>query len=734
MYAKMILRNIKRSRKDYLIYMVTLIFCVGLFYAFMALSSRYYNPSLGEEFTFSSVRGDMTLPILAITAILLFLIKYVNDYMIKRKQKEFAIQTILGMEQKTTAKLFFVETLAMGGIAVSLGIIMGCFLSQLITAMLLSTYDQPFKFTFPLYTDTLLFTLLFFGLAFGLIGCLNIRSIRRIKIIDMLHADKKTETDYKSSAWMSVWVILAAATAALMLFRGIYIFRKFYSDSLPESLQISLYGSVISPAIMVLSVIYFGLGRCFSKRLGFNGLLGTLMTLGIFNVVFSFRVSRSSHVTVSSNVEIAAAFFFVALNVCGFFYFLNRWIAYLKEKSPGLTYNGENLFLFGQIMAKLKTTSKTMSIICLILALSLFLFALEPVMTGWMSGHLEKKSKYDVQVFSQYNNIRYEKNIAQADYGFVAEFLKHRNVQFAGILEFTSYFVNRENFNKRNKYQFPVLALSLSDYNFLRSLNNLEPIRLSEEEFTTQWNALADPKVINGFLNEHRQLRAETADLVISSAPFYQDDLGPYLYNTYTEALYVFPDKVCAELMPANQLLFINTADPLPYKDAEQLRTLFDQTVRTADATTGNSSEIRLSTLQINDSTAGGFTTKAMLNYTGVVLLIICFTVLSLQQLSDSSDFKYRFSILRNMGISERQLNRIILKQMGIWFGTPVLMAFIINILLIFFMIDSFYAELSAYIGIQSVLTSSFAALSAVIVLLGCYFISTWILFKRNIA
>lgn len=121
---------------------------------------------------------------------------------------------------KRLQRSFFCRDACHGGIAVSLGIIMGCFLSQLITAMLLSTYDQPFKFTFPLYTDTLLFTLLFFGLAFGLIGCLNIRSIRRIKIIDMLHADKKTETDYKSSAWMSVWVILAAATAALMLFRG----------------------------------------------------------------------------------------------------------------------------------------------------------------------------------------------------------------------------------------------------------------------------------------------------------------------------------------------------------------------------------------------------------------------------------------------------------------------------------------------------------------------------------
>ncbi|MNJ43032.1 hypothetical protein D3C77_380200 [compost metagenome] len=355
-------------------------------------------------------------------------------------------------------------------------------------------------------------------------------------------------------------------------------------------------------------------------------------------------------------------------------------------------------------------------------------------MTGWISGHLEKKSKYDVQVFSQYNNIRYEKNVAQADYGFVVEFLKHRNVQIDGALEFTSYFVNREDFKKRNKYQFPILALSLSDYNDLRSMNNLEPAQLGAEEFTTQWNALADPKVIDGFLSGHRQLRAETADLILSSVPFYQDDLGSYMYNSYTEAIYVLPDNICADLMPANQLLFIDTAEPLTYKDAEQLSTLFEQTVRTADDITGNSSEIRLSTMQINDSTAGGFTTKAMLNYTGVVLLIICFTVLSLQQLSDSSDFKFRFSILRNMGISERQLNLIILKQMGIWFGTPVLMAFIINILLIFFMIDSFYAELSAYIGIQSVLTSSVAALAAVMVLLVCYFISTWILFKRNIA
>lgn len=87
-----------------------------------------------------------------------------------------------------------------------------------------------------------------------------------------------------------------------------------------------------------------------------------------------------------------------------------------------------------------------------------------------------------------------------------------------------------------------------------------------------------------------------------------------------------------------------------PSKDAEQLSNLFNQTVRNADDITGNSSEIRLRTIQINDSIAGEFTVKAMLNYMGMVLLIICFTVLSLQQLSDSSDFKYRFSVLANIG------------------------------------------------------------------------------------
>ena len=121
MYGKLILRSARRSVQDYLIYLVTLTLCVGLFYAFLSISSRYYHPALGAEFDLSFLSEWMKLAICGVTLLLLFLIRYVNRYMIRQKQQEFAMQTILGMEQRTTAWLFFGETFLMG--LLSLGLV-----------------------------------------------------------------------------------------------------------------------------------------------------------------------------------------------------------------------------------------------------------------------------------------------------------------------------------------------------------------------------------------------------------------------------------------------------------------------------------------------------------------------------------------------------------------------------------------------------------------------------------
>ena len=91
MYAKLIFKNAKRSVKDYLIYIVTMTLCVTLFYAFLSISSTHYHPTIGAEYNISLLAGGMKLAICGISLLLLFLIHYVNRFMLRKKQKEFAV-------------------------------------------------------------------------------------------------------------------------------------------------------------------------------------------------------------------------------------------------------------------------------------------------------------------------------------------------------------------------------------------------------------------------------------------------------------------------------------------------------------------------------------------------------------------------------------------------------------------------------------------------------------------
>ena len=114
MYAKLVLRNARRSIQDYLVYLLTMTICVTLFYSFLSISSSYYEPDIGTEYDFTMLSDGMKLAICAVTLILLFLIRFVNHYMLRRKQREFALQSVMGMEQRTIGRLFFAETFLMG--------------------------------------------------------------------------------------------------------------------------------------------------------------------------------------------------------------------------------------------------------------------------------------------------------------------------------------------------------------------------------------------------------------------------------------------------------------------------------------------------------------------------------------------------------------------------------------------------------------------------------------------
>lgn len=55
MYAKLVFKNAKRSVKEYLVYLVTMTICVALFYSFLSISSRYYQPDIGVGVQFQDI-------------------------------------------------------------------------------------------------------------------------------------------------------------------------------------------------------------------------------------------------------------------------------------------------------------------------------------------------------------------------------------------------------------------------------------------------------------------------------------------------------------------------------------------------------------------------------------------------------------------------------------------------------------------------------------------------------
>ena len=197
MYYKLALRNLKRSFKDYTIYFLTLVFGVCIFYTFNSIESQKLMMDISEDYenAFALVSRFMNIASVFISFILGFLIVYANNYLIRRRKKEFGVYMILGMESKSLSRIIFLETLLVGVISLGIGLIIGVFLSQglsVLTAKMFNVNLVQFKFIFSM--SACIKTVICFGLIYLIVLVFNSFSIRKVKLIDLLLVAKKNET------------------------------------------------------------------------------------------------------------------------------------------------------------------------------------------------------------------------------------------------------------------------------------------------------------------------------------------------------------------------------------------------------------------------------------------------------------------------------------------------------------------------------------------------------------
>lgn len=372
-----------------------------------------------------------------------------------------------------------------------------------------------------------------------------------------------------------------------------------------------------------------------------------------------------------------------------------------------------------------------MTLICLTLVLSIFLFVAAPALVGWSSGYLEVRSLYDIQISSQYNEVYKETDLFMGDYELVSEFLTENGLETQYDLVYSLYLPEREEFHNRVKYTFPVVAISLSDYNSIREMLGYSPITLGEDEFTTQWQTIATKEEREEFLISNSTVQTDEGSLKLAGQACYTEPLGETLYNKYTNVLYVFPDAVCEALLPVIRNRYIQTVETIPYNQAVMLHELF--TEQYPEEGEGMHYYIRTSTEQINSNKASNFVLQTSLIYGAVILVVICLTILSLQQLTDAPYYKYRFGVLRKLGVDEQDIGRLILKQLAVWFGLPIITAIIISVVVVAYFLQMISVQLAAYVGFGELMAQVGVILSILLGLLVCYFVSTWTLFRKSV-
>lgn len=205
MLCKLAWGNVRRAGRDYLVYLLTLTLGVTVFYAFNTISMQVDIAGIDEEGlaqVMGSILGDLTYFLAGVMA---FLMVYANNFIMKRRKKEFGLYQVLGMGRGRVATIMALETVIVSVVAFVVGIVLGVGLSQLMTfftASLFKTQIANFHFFFSVHAFNL--TLACMLVMFVLTLLLNLRAVRRTKLIELMGAERRNESIKTRNPWIAI--------------------------------------------------------------------------------------------------------------------------------------------------------------------------------------------------------------------------------------------------------------------------------------------------------------------------------------------------------------------------------------------------------------------------------------------------------------------------------------------------------------------------------------------------
>lgn len=668
MLCKLAWGNVRRAGRDYLVYLLTLTLGVTVFYAFNTVSMQVDIAGIDEEGlaqVMGSMLGDLTYFLAGVMA---FLMVYANNFIMKRRKKEFGLYQVLGMGRGRVATIMALETVIVSVVAFVAGIVLGVGLSQLMTfftASLFKTQIANFHFFFSVHAFNL--TLACMLVMFVLTLLLNLRAVRRTKLIELMGAERRNESIKTRNPWIAIAIFAV----------GVVLVGVAYYRLLRDGFPLTATDSKLQEAMNQF------------------GITTAMVTVGTFAL----------------------------------FWGLSGMLIKLLQSLRGVYWRGLNMFTVRQLAAKVNTVCFSMGVIAMLLFLAITSVTYGMSIANVMNENLERYNPVDVsQTYVYYtpDTLDYYKEYVnpsdEADRMVPADTTVDlypawhgrdssadnndetgKKVDIADVAgehvqidSYLSYPFGSSNpsvtpsemckimgeklpkaFGGSNADTMGLFVTPASQYNKLRQMMGEEPVHIGHDQYLltcdmggelvdlyTKYMAGGHALTLGG-----HTLKPATDKSDEDTAAIANSAMGS------NPGTVVVADELLSQLnpQPYSSSLLVNYKQGMDTTEADESikYTLLDDLLVDGKKPGSWGTFITRSEMYTQAAQMNGLISYLAI-YIGFVLVVACAAILSIQQLSNVADGSRSYRVLAQIGCDDRQIRHSVMAQQAVFFLFPL--------------------------------------------------------------
>lgn len=657
---KLVLKNFVRNVKDYLIYFMTLVIAISLFYAFNAVVQSDALSSLSSDIiSFMHSMGE-TFALLSrfISVLIGFMVLYVNRFLLRRRQKELGIYMLLGMKKQKISMIFVAETFLIGLLSLAAGLAVGMFLAQLLAIASLRVFGgQINDFSLSFSVQALGNTVLCFGIIYLFTMIFNVFTVSKVTLLELFTAERKNE-ELKSDK--GILYTLSFVLGGICALAGAAAFRT--QDIMPGKNRM-LWGCILITAATLL--IFYSAAAVF------------------------MRVARRNRK----------------------FYF-----------------RGINCFLVRQIGSRIRENFVSMSAVCLLLVVTIVLLTTGTSIAITMANLSKDFTPYDFTLEYEAGGGAFEKEPdvirAAAEYEYPVDLEALIDTGFQIQMKSAPNLTYRDLFTGQDVtlwdidnalLECTVQLLSISDYNKCLHAQGYPEMQIADDEFIVNCNYKGTYQYIKYFVDHTERVFIDGIPLVLKDK-----EIKKYVYEMTSvsnndRGTLIVPDAV-AENIQADYYVLMGFWKEGTDTDAANaaLNTLVEHDLDHSPF--GWTSKARIYSIYYLSLGLPVF----ILTYLGIIFLLICVALISVQQLTQMQDSSRRFRVLKNQGVPGGLMRSAVRKQVGIYFGMPLVLAGIYTAVALPAVMD----KVSTFYNME-VRTSMIVTLFVLLLIYGGYYVAT---------